>query len=149
LCESPWKWFVNGTLEYDEFRAFDLRLAGNGGVGYRLIDNDLTSLTGRFGAGVSHEIDSPDDSYVPEAVYGVDLEHQLTARQKITGQADYYPSWEEYRDYRIETRVSWEILLDEATNLSLKISATDRYDSTPNGLKPNDLDYALLLLWKL
>ena len=35
------------------------------------------------------------------------------------------------------------------TNLSLKVSAFDRYDSTPQGRRPNDLDYALLLLWKL
>jgi len=149
LADSPWTLFVNGTLEYDEFRAFDVRLAGNGGVGYRLLKTDATALTGRFGSGVSHEIDSPDDSYVPEAVYGLDLEHQLTARQKVAGEANYYPSWEDYRDYRAETRVSWEVLLDEATNLSLKISATDRYDSTPHGRKPNDLDYALLLMWKL
>ena len=41
------------------------------------------------------------------------------------------------------------MLLDEATNMSLKLGIIDRYDSTPNGLKPNDLNYSLMLLWKL
>ncbi len=40
-------------------------------------------------------------------------------------------------------------LLDEEANLSLKLSAQDRYDSTPNGLRPNDINYSILLLWKL
>ena len=31
------------------------------------------------------------------------------------------------------TNAYWEILLDEETNLSLKLGAVDRYDSTPNG----------------
>ena len=34
-------------------------------------------------------------------------------------------------------------------NLSLKISANDRYDSTPNGAKPHLVNYAVLLLLKL
>jgi putative salt-induced outer membrane protein YdiY len=149
LGDSPWKPFVNGTLEYDEFRAFDLRLAGNGGIGYQLFDTDSSNLTGRFGSGVSHELGGPDDSYVPEAVYGLEFEYQLTSRQKVSAQTTYYPSWEDYSDYRIVTVVNWSILLDEATNLSLKLTGNDRYDSTPHGSKPNDLNYALVLVWEL
>jgi hypothetical protein len=29
----------------------------------------------------------------------------------------------------------------------LKLSVIDRYDSTPQGARPNDLDYSTLLLW--
>jgi putative salt-induced outer membrane protein YdiY len=149
LGDSPWKPFVNGTLEYDEFRSFDLRLAGNGGIGYQLLDSEASQLTGRFGGGVSHELGGPDDSYVPEAVYGLDFEFKMTARQKVSGQTNYYPSWEDYTDYRIVTVVNWSILLDEATNLSLKLTGNDRYDSTPHGGKPNDLNYAMMLVWEL
>ena len=43
-----------------------------------------------------------------------------------------------------------ELLLDEATNLSLKVGLLDRYDSTPGiGLQENDVDYFITLLWKL
>ncbi|MFV2066591.1 MAG: YdiY family protein [Pirellulales bacterium] len=147
---AHWTLFTRGTLEYDEFRAFDLRLAANMGLGYQLIHTESATLSARFGGGVSHELGGPDDAYVPEGLYGLDVKYQLTAKQKISGTADYYPSWNDYSgEYRVETRVSWEVLLDEATNLSLKISAIDRYDNTPNGRKPNDFDYTLVLLWKL
>ena len=62
---------------------------------------------------------------------------------------DYLPDWSAFDEYRIESKLSWEILLDEATNLHLKVGIIDRYDSTPGSSKPNDLDYALTFLWKL
>ncbi|HUT14122.1 MAG TPA: hypothetical protein VMY42_26775 [Thermoguttaceae bacterium] len=40
------------------------------------------------------------------------------------------------------------MLIDQQMNLSLKLGVLDRYDSTPNGVKPNDLDYTAVLLWK-
>ena len=46
------------------------------------------------------------------------------------------------------TDLAWEILLNDSENLSLKLAATDRYDSTPQGAKPNDIYYSLLLLVK-
>lgn len=98
---------------------------------------------------MSHEIGGPDESYVPEALLGLDFEHQITAKQKLVIKSEYLPEWGEFENYRLVTDASWECLLDEASNLSLKIGAIDRYDSTPNGLKANDMDYLLLLMWKL
>ena len=146
--DSPWSVFVTGSLEYDEFKAFDLRLASAMGLGFRFIDNDSITLAGRFGAGVSHELGGPDDRYVPEAVFGLDYEHRLTDRQKLTAKVDYLPDWGDFMNYRIVTDAGWEVLLDEDSNLNLKIGVIDRYDSTPNGRKPNDFDYSVLLLWK-
>ena len=90
-----------------------------------------------------------DDEWVPEANFGADFEHCLTKRQKLKLTTDYYPSWEDSDNFRLVSNANWEILLDEATNLSLKIGAVDRYDSTPNGLQHNDIDYYVTLLWKL
>ena len=149
LGESRWSLFTIGSIEYDEFRAFDARAAASGGVGYRLIDGEATTLTGRVGSGVSHEIGGPNDEYVPEADFGLDFEHQLTRRQKIVAKTDYFPEWGEYEDFRLQTDVGWEILLDEEANLSLKLALTDRYDSTPEGRVANDINYSLLMLWKL
>jgi putative salt-induced outer membrane protein YdiY len=149
FAESPWTAFAKAGLAYDEFKPFDLRLNMSGGLGYRILDTDSTTVTGRFGAGVSHEFGGPDDSWVPEAVFGFDVEHQLSKRQKFISKFDYYPDWTDFRDYRLELDMGWELLIDEEANLSLKLSLIDRYDSTPNGAKNNDVDYALLLLWKL
>lgn len=146
---SPWSAFLNTDLFYDQFKAFDLRLVMNGGLSYTHIKTERTTLKTRYGAGVSREFGGPDDSWVPEALLGITFERQLTDKQKLTATADYYPEWGNFNDYRFVTDISWELLIDEEANLSLKLNVNDQYDSTPNGAKPNDLYYALLLLWKI
>lgn len=147
--DSPWTLFAKANLEYDEFKAFDIRLVSNIGVGYQFWETTHTNLAGRFGSGFSREIGGPDDSIVPEAVFGLDYDIQLSDRQKLYAKMDYFPEWGEFGNFRAVLDSGWEIVLDEATNLSLKIGIIDRYDSTPNGLRRNDLDYSFLLLWKL
>lgn len=147
--ESRWSFFVKEFAEYDEYKAFDVRIAMNAGVGYKFIDSETTKLKGRFGSGVSHEIGGPNDDWVAELVYGADFRRQLTKRQKFEFKVDYFPEWGNPSNYRMVSSLGWEVLLDEEHNLNLKLSINDRYDSTPNGRKPNDINYALLLLWKL
>jgi putative salt-induced outer membrane protein YdiY len=149
LSGSRWTVFEKFGLEYDEFRAFDLRLSLNAGVGYMFVKRDSLSWKGRFGAGVSRELGGPLDRWILEAVFGTDYEHQLDDRQKLTATVDYFPAWENFRDYRVVGDVGWEVLLNEDHDLSLKVSVNDRYDSTPHGRRPNDLNYSMLLLWKL
>lgn len=145
------KWFVYGQtrLEYDEFKDFDLRLTLTGGLGYHFIKNDITLLTGRFGAGTSREFGGSNEDWVAEANFGLDFEHQLSDRQRIGTVIDYYPEWSDFANYRLITDAWWELILDQQTNLSLKVGVIDRYDSTPEGREPNDIDYYVTLLWKL
>ena len=89
----------------------------------------------------------PNEDFVPEAVFGLEFDHKLNERQKFSASSEYSPDVTDFLDYRLKSKASWEVLLDEATNLSLKVSILDRYDSTPNGKKANDLDYTLTLLW--
>ena len=144
---SPWTWFVHGIVDYDEFKAFDVRVAADTGLGHHFIKTESTLLAGRFGGGFSREIGGPNDQYVPELIFGSEFEHQLTERQKIIVKADYMPSLADFTNFRLRGELGWQVLLDESTNLSLKASIFDRYDSTPEGARPNDLDYALTLLW--
>jgi putative salt-induced outer membrane protein YdiY len=145
--DSPWTSFVHQTTEYDEFKAYNVRVTLDMGVGYQFLDNDATSLMARLGSGVSHEIDGPDRKVVPELTCGLDFEHQLTKRQKFKASTEYMPDVTNCADFRLTTKLDWEVLLDEDWNLSLKLGLLDRYDSTPNGSKPNDLDYSITLLW--
>jgi hypothetical protein len=146
--ESLWTTFLKTSFEYDEFKAWNVRAAMNAGVGYHLVKADDGKLIMRFGSGVSREVGGPEDDYVPEAVYGLEFDRRITRRQKFYGTIEYFPDWTNYRDYRLVTNAGWEFVLDEESNLSLKLGAIDRYDSTPHGRKPNDLDYSLVLLWK-
>jgi hypothetical protein len=141
-------WFASFGMEYDEFRAFDLRTAFNGGRLITFGDREDFTLRGKFGAGVSQEFGSLNEDVIPEAVLGLHLMRQLTRWQRITIESEYYADWRDFSEFRVEVDVGWEILLDERHDISFKLSALNRYDSTPQGRKANDLDYAMLLLWK-
>jgi hypothetical protein len=106
-------------------------------------------LIGRIGGGTSREVGGPDDRWVPESLVGFEYSQQLSATQKFYGKLDYYPEWEELGEYRMVADTGWEIEFVQPSNLSLKISASDRYDSTPNGAEPHLLNYSVLLLLKL
>lgn len=146
--DSPWTAFLKNGVEYDEFRAFDLRYNINSGVGYRFFNTPDLSLKGRFGAGTSREFGGPDNRWVPEALFGADYEHQVNKRNKVIAKIDYFPEWTDFSNYRLNSDLAWEILLNETGNMSLKLGALDRYDSTPNGRKANDINYSALLLYK-
>lgn len=148
LGETRWSLFSNSTLEYDAFRAYDMRVATNGGFGYQLIDAEKTKFKGRFGAGASQEIGGPDNDVVPEAVFGFDFEHHFREGSKLTCETDYYPEWGNFNEYRVNTVAGWEMPIDSLLNLSMKLAIINRYDSTPDSLKPNDLTYSLLFLWR-
>ncbi len=149
LGESPWTIFFLTNVLYDEFQAFDIRLALNAGLGYQFIDTKRVDLIGRFGAGSSREFGGPDDHWAQEALFGLEYEHELTKTQRLTAKLDYFPEWKDFGMYRVVTDLGWEIDLDFPGNTSLKFSLLDRYDSTPNGVDPNNLDYAVLLIWGL
>lgn len=147
--QSPWTLFASGNLFYDQFQVFDLQLNSNIGVGYRFADDDALTLIARVGGGAAREFGGPDDEWAPESIFGFEYSQQLSATQKFSGKIDYYPEWEDFGEYRLAADVGWEIELIEPSNLSLKISANDRFDSTPNGSEANLVNYSVLLLWKM
>ena len=80
LGESPWSIYGKTIVVYDEFRPFRLELTFSSGLGYRLIDNDSTTLKGRIGSGATRQFRGLDNNWVPEGLLGVDFEHQFSAR---------------------------------------------------------------------
>jgi putative salt-induced outer membrane protein YdiY len=146
--DSDWTLYVHNTVLFDEFAAFDSRITADAGLGYTWIEHDRTTLRSRLGGGASYEINSPQDYVVPEAIFGFDLSHQLTPRQKLTAKSEYFPDVTDFNNFRINSKAGWEILVDPTWNLNLQLAIFDRYDSTPNGAKHNDLDYSMLLIWK-
>jgi putative salt-induced outer membrane protein YdiY len=149
IGESRWSVFAHQTVEYDEFQPFDVRDTFDAGVGYRAIKNGSTTLIGRFGAGFSHEYGGPENGmYTPEIVFGLQLEHQISKRQKFIGVAEYAPDVGEFLRYRLRTQAALEVLLDQEKNLSLRMGILERYNSLNSGARPNDLDYAMMLMWK-
>jgi putative salt-induced outer membrane protein YdiY len=149
LNESPWTLFVLENLIYDEFQAWDVQLSLNTGVGRQLIKTETIDLLSRLGAGATREFGGAEEDWQPTALFGLDYNHQLSKMQKLTGKVEYYPEWEDFRQYRVVSDVGWQVDLDRPKNVSLKFSLIDRYDSTPEGASPNNVDYAVLMIWKL
>ena len=147
IAESRWTLFMLENLIYDEFQAFDIQLSLNAGVGFKWIDSETIDLLTRVGAGATREFGGGDNDWQPTALLGLDYEHQLTKMQRAVAKVEYYPEWEDFRQYRVVTDLGWQIDLDRPKNVSIKVSVIDRYDSTPEGAIPNNLDYAVLLIW--
>lgn len=144
---SRWNYFIHGLLEYDEFKAFDARVSGDTGFGYEWIQTDTTTFITRTGLAFSHEMGGPDSTVHPELLFGGEYKHKFNPTHSISFKADYFPDVTEFSDFRLNSQASWEIALKQAWGLSLKLSIIDRYDSTPQGARANDLDYSTLLLW--
>lgn len=147
--DSPWTIFVLSQTFYDEFQAFDINLNANTGLGYRWLKSERTSLTTSLGTGASREFGGPDSEWVPEAQFGVDYTLKFGENKKFYAKADWFPEWENFDDYRVLADVGFEFELHQPTNTSLKLSATDRYDSDPQGVAPHNLNYSVMLIWKL
>jgi putative salt-induced outer membrane protein YdiY len=147
--KSRWNYFAHSLVEFDEFKAFDVRISADSGLGFEWFKTDAARLLTRLGASGSHEIGGTNDDYIPEISSGVEWKHKLSDRQKIFAQVDYFPNVMMLADFRLNTRADWEIIVSRRWGLSLKTSVIDRYDSTPEGARPNDLNYSLLMLWSL
>jgi putative salt-induced outer membrane protein YdiY len=145
----PWTLFAKADAFYDKFQAYDEQTNFDTGVGYRFWHEPVLNLTGRLGAGGSREFGGPNNDWTPEGLAGIDYDQRITAAHKLCFKIEYYPDLEQFANYRIVSEASWEVALAQPSNLSLKLSATDRYDSTPDGAKPTLMNYSILMLLKL
>jgi putative salt-induced outer membrane protein YdiY len=144
---SRWNYYIHGLAEYDQFKAFDYRLSADTGLGYEFIQTEQTLLVGRAGVSASREIGGPDDHTNPEIAFGSEFRHKFNPTHAVSAKVDYYPNVTDFSDFRLNSQAGWEIAIAPAWGLSLKFSVIDRYDSTPQGARPNDLDYSTLLIW--
>ena len=147
--KSPWTLFATNSVFYDQFKDFDIQTNVDTGVGYRFFHDPDLQLIGRVGGGTSREFGGEDERWVPEGLFGFEYNQQLCSTQKFYAKLDYFPELDEIGEYRMVADTGWEVVLVQPSNLSLKISAQDRYDSTPNGAEPHLINYSVLLLLKL
>lgn len=148
LFKTPWFVYSHGVTEYDRFTAYDLRLTSDSGFGYQYINTGMTQFRGRWGAGFSQEINSPDETFTPEGIIGFTFEHKLSKRQKLIASGDMFHDLTDIQDFRSRSNASWEIKIDPPARLSVRFGIINRYDSTPNGKKKNDLDYSSVVVWE-
>ena len=150
LLEGPWRYFAEAKYEYDEFQAYQHRLSGAVGVGYEFINTDKTTLIGRAGLGGSYEFGkNADEKFIPEGVLGLDWTHQLSANTKLAASTTYYPSFDDFGEFRWNNSAGIEVLLDAETGMTMNAGIEHRHDSTPGmNIKPNDVNYYMGVGWK-
>jgi putative salt-induced outer membrane protein YdiY len=145
---SPWFLFVLGGLEYDVFQLFDVRFTAATGPGYRLLATERTTLNARVGFGGKEDVGGPQNGVEAEALAGFDFWRQLGERQSLYADASVFPTLSDPGEYRIRSRAGYEMLVDPSRRLALSLGVEDRYDSTPDGIKKNDLKYFSVLGWR-
>lgn len=146
---SRWRWFATALYEYDDFQDWRHRLTLGTGLGYAFIEDEKTTLIGRVGAGASKRWGGADESWTPEGILGIDLEHKLSERTSVYAHVTYLPDISQITQYRVNSSAGVKIAVDPELGLNLHAGFEDRYDSNPGpGSQRNDIDYFLMLGWK-
>ncbi len=142
VVDSPWSLQSRARYEYDEFRDWDYRVTADVSAGYELVDVKKLRVIGRFGGGVLGEFGPVKDGYQPEGLLGLDAFVRLNGGQQVTASILYLPSVIEGHDYRLLTTAAWQVKLQQADGLSLRIGVENEYESLPgDGGTRNDLRY--------
>ena len=119
------------------------------GAACRLIESEDTKLRGRFGGGFSQEYAGlAEGQRIPEVLLGVQVEHQMSQRNKILGAVEYARDVTDSGRHRVRTQAAWEVLLDPDKNLSLRTGVLESSNTAPNGEHGKNLDYSLDVIWK-
>lgn len=147
--DEPWGLFGILKAEYDEFQRWQWRLSGAFGPSYNFIKNDTTLLKGRVGIGFSYEMGKQaEEKIVPELDIGFDWSHKFNDRTRAFASFDYYPSLDEFPEYRMVGNAGLEVALDPGSGMNLKLGVQDRYDHRAQApTKKNDVDYFVTLGW--
>lgn len=148
---SKWLWWAKGTYEYDDFKPWQHRVSAHAGFGYDFVKEQDTKLVWRMGFGGTQTYGGTNDDFRPEALLtGVDFTHKLKEGQKLTAGTECFIDVSDTQEYRLNTSVDYEILLDKDTGMILRLGLDHRFDSEPGGpsAKNSDFDYSMSLGWK-
>jgi putative salt-induced outer membrane protein YdiY len=139
---SPWGFFLQGRVEFDEFQDWDWRTSAVLGPSYQLIENDRTSLRLRAGAGVAREFGGGRNNLIPEALAGFDFKHNLSDRQRLFLSTELLPSLDDLGEYRASNKLGYEMDITEDSKATIRLGIDHRYDSTaPSDRDSNDIDF--------
>lgn len=144
------RWWVKGTYEYDESRAWLQRVSGHTGLGYDLMNDDRTTLGVRMGLGGTQELGGAEPDFEAEALLtGLDFSHDFAKGRTVTAGTELFMDLGESEEFRIISSLKYEVLLDAERGLLLRAGLEHRYESRPEGANErHDLFYAVSLGWR-
>jgi putative salt-induced outer membrane protein YdiY len=136
------RWFVFGTgrYDYDDFKAWDHRIAISAGGGYEFFKADFFELRGRTGIGYSQTFGDEKESR-PEGRAGIEGIWNITEHQNFTFRGTFYPDFSDIPEYRTTAGADWNINLVDVQGLGLKIGFLHEYESQTASVSGHDLRY--------
>jgi hypothetical protein len=118
---------MRGRFDFDDFRTWQFRLQGDGGVGYDFVKRETFELRGRTGPSVVQEWKA--SQFRAEWLAGPEFVWQLTSSQKLEGSNCFYYSLTSWADFRNVSDLHWSWQLMEKPTLSLKAGLENEYQS--------------------
>jgi hypothetical protein len=141
--------FMSQKAEEKPHPTIDVSGTADVRVGYGLLKNEDTMLLGRLGGGFSCEYaDASVGQQIPELLCSVQLEHQLSSRNRVLGTIEYAHDVTEFGHYRMFSQAAWEVFLDPDKNVSVQTGIVESTNTSPTGERAKNLDYKLNLIWK-
>ncbi|MGB5687071.1 MAG: DUF481 domain-containing protein, partial [Candidatus Electrothrix sp.] len=136
-------------LKHDKMNEIELRIMTGFGGGYYFIENEQTEFSIVTGPAYIRE-DLTTDESDEYGVFFIGLLHKLALSEtfRISESVDFLPKMKDTSDYRLKMRA--DIETDIWSNISLKFTVKDEYDSEPpDGLDENNLSLSTSLVFTL
>jgi len=144
---SEWFYFAFGKYEWDEYKSWDHKLSGTLGTGYEFIKRDDLLVLGRLGLAGEQEIGGPGEGFTPELMFGGDIRKTFSEQHSLMLKTAFYQSLDD-TGWRNISNLDWDIVIDRALGLGLKLGLENEYEDQPSGDDVhNDFKYKLTLVW--
>lgn len=139
ITGTDWLWFLKAQGQASSLEAWEERLSGWGGIGYRIFKAPPIALVGKIGFGATHEFGAVNETY-PEGYLELDGKWDITERQSIQGNVYIAPDLSDISQYITIARAEWALKVDPELGLSLVGGLRFQYQSNvPAGENATDL----------
>jgi len=139
ITATDWLWFLKAQGQASSLEAWEQRLSGWGGIGYRFFKAPPIAIVGKAGFGATHEFGAVNDTY-PEGYLELDGKWDITERQSIQGNVYIAPDLSDISQYITISRAEWALKVDPELGLSLVGGLRFQYQSNvPAGENATDL----------
>ena len=139
ITATDWLWFLKAQGQASSLEAWEQRLSGWGGIGYRFFQAPPIAIVGKVGFGATHEFGAVNDTY-PEGYLELDGKWDITERQSIQGNVYIAPDLSDISQYITISRAEWALKVDPELGLSLIGGLRFQYQSNvPAGENATDL----------
>ncbi|MCH2135569.1 MAG: DUF481 domain-containing protein [Phycisphaerales bacterium] len=146
MSESPWLFFIDGQYQYNRNQSWEHLVMPNAGVGYRFLDDDVYTLTGKAGAGVRweyalHTLD-------PQLYLRVDGSVNLDQKTTLNGFVQLTPAFDDPGNMQGIVQLNYSHTMDLLAPMSLTVFLQDNFTTkAPEGSESNDLTAGVGLNW--